>query len=82
MLSDSSFNALLKTLEEPPAHTKFILATTEIHKVPETVRSRTLRFDFGRVPTDVLFSHLKKITEQEGISAEESALKIIARSAR
>lgn len=82
MLSDGAFNALLKTLEEPPAHVKFILATTEIQKVPETIRSRTLRFDFGRVPTEVLFAHLQNITKQEGIDAEEKALKVIAQSAR
>ncbi|MBS9783915.1 DNA polymerase III subunit gamma/tau [Candidatus Gracilibacteria bacterium] len=82
MLSGSSFNAFLKTLEEPPAHVKFILATTEIHKVPETIRSRALRFDFGRIPTEKLYEHLKNITAQEGISTDDSTLKLIAQAAR
>lgn len=82
MLSVGAFNALLKTIEEPPAHAKFILATTEIHKVPATIQSRTLRFDFGKIATEVLFEHIKNICEWEGISADENALKVIARAAR
>lgn len=81
MLSDSAFNALLKTLEEPPENVKFILATTEIRKVPATILSRCQRFDLRRVKTDELATHLGSIAEAETISAEPAALKAIARAA-
>jgi DNA polymerase-3 subunit gamma/tau len=81
MLSSGSFNALLKTLEEPPEHVLFILATTEIHKVIPTIVSRTQRFDFRRVPTDVLEKHLASIAAQESIDVEPEALSVIARHA-
>ena len=81
MLSKSAFNALLKTLEEPPESVKFIFATTEIRKVPVTVLSRCQRFDLRRVPTAMMVEHLKGICEKEKIKAEDSALLRIARSA-
>ena len=81
MLSKAAFNALLKTLEEPPEHVKFIFATTEIEKVPVTVRSRTLRFDLRRVEPDTLVSHLARICAAEGVSLDEEALAILARAA-
>lgn len=81
MLSSGSFNALLKTLEEPPSHVLFILATTEAHKVLATIVSRTQRFDFRRVPTDVLEQHLRKIAELETIDIEPQALSVVARHA-
>ncbi|MHB1600606.1 MAG: DNA polymerase III subunit gamma/tau [bacterium] len=68
MLSNSAFNALLKTLEEPPAHAKFIFATTEIHKVPETILSRCQRFNFKRIPTGIIFDKLKEISLTEDVS--------------
>ena len=81
MLSKSAFNALLKTLEEPPEAVKFIFATTEIRKVPVTILSRCQRFDLRRVTVDTLAAHLTTITEAEGISAEPEALHMIARAA-
>ncbi len=78
MLSNSAFNALLKTLEEPPAHAKFIFATTEIHKIPETILSRCQRFNFKRIPTKIIFEKLKEIAAAEGISATEENLMIIS----
>src|SRR5207237_6982551 len=81
MLSVSAFNALLKTLEEPPPHVAFILATTEVHKVPATVASRCQRFDFRRVPLSAMLDRLKWICAQEGIQAEDSALELVARQA-
>ncbi|MFA6098695.1 MAG: DNA polymerase III subunit gamma/tau [Patescibacteria group bacterium] len=78
MLSVSSFNALLKTLEEPPEYVIFILATTEIHRVPETIISRCQRFDFKRVSPDDLVKRLKTVTEKEKINIEESILRNIA----
>jgi len=81
MLSKAAFNALLKTLEEPPEHVKFIFATTEIRKVPVTVLSRCQRFDLRRVPAEVLLGHLAGICEKEGVEAEEAALRAIARVA-
>ncbi len=81
MLSKAAFNALLKTLEEPPEHVKFIFATTEIRKVPVTVLSRCQRFDLRRVPAEVLLKHLAGICERESVEAEEAALKSIARVA-
>jgi DNA polymerase-3 subunit gamma/tau len=79
MLSTAAFNALLKTLEEPPAHAIFILATTEIHKIPATVLSRCQRHEFRRVPVDDIVGQLKRIAEAEALSAEPEALTLIAR---
>lgn len=79
MLSTAAFNALLKTLEEPPAHAIFILATTEMHKIPATVLSRCQRHEFRRVPVDDIVSQLKRIVESEKLSAEAEALTLIAR---
>ena len=81
MLSKSAFNALLKTLEEPPEAVKFIFATTEIRKVPVTVLSRCQRFDLRRVPVDLMVKHLDGICQKEKISVEEPALARIARAA-
>src|SRR5499427_4948152 len=81
MLSGAAFNALLKTLEEPPPHAKFIFATTEIRKVPVTVLSRCQRFDLRRVDAGMLVAHLEGITKHEGIVAEPEALALIARAA-
>jgi len=78
MLSGNAFNALLKTLEEPPPHVKFIFATTESRKIPVTVLSRCQRFDLKRVPLEMLVSHLARISEQEKIAIEQDALKLIA----
>ncbi len=81
MLSKSAFNALLKTLEEPPERVKFIFATTEINKVPITVLSRCQKFYLKNIPENVLFSHLKNICEKEKISFEEEGLQLIAKYA-
>jgi len=81
MLSKSAFNALLKTLEDPPPHVKFIFATTEIRKVPETVLSRCMRFDLNRIEPNVLFSHFQAIMAKEGVGFEEEALSLIVRAA-
>jgi DNA polymerase-3 subunit gamma/tau len=81
MLSKGAFNALLKTLEEPPPHVKFIFATTEVRKVPLTVLSRCQRFDLRRVEIPVLAGHLQKIVANEGAQADEEALLLIARAA-
>ena len=81
MLSTSAFNALLKTLEEPPPHVKFIFATTEIRKVPVTVLSRCQRFDLKRVDREVLTGHLEAICEKEGAAVERDGLMAIARAA-
>src|SRR3954470_22194678 len=80
MLSTAAFNALLKTLEEPPPHAKFIFATTEIRKVPVTVLSRCQRFDLRRVDAAVLVKHLSGIAEKEAIKVEPEALALIARA--
>jgi DNA polymerase-3 subunit gamma/tau len=80
MLSKGAFNALLKTLEEPPEHVKFIFATTEIRRVPVTVLSRCQRFDLRRVEVPVLVDHFANITRQEGATAEDDALRMIARA--
>ncbi|PIT99592.1 MAG: DNA polymerase III subunit gamma/tau [Bdellovibrionales bacterium CG10_big_fil_rev_8_21_14_0_10_45_34] len=80
MLSTSAFNALLKTLEEPPAHVVFIFATTEPHKIPLTILSRCQRFEFGRIRVKETYEHLKEIAKQEGIQFEESALWSIAQA--
>ncbi len=79
MLSASAFNALLKTLEEPPAHVIFILATTELHKLPATIVSRCQRFDFRRIATPVLAARVSYIAEQEGITLDPAAAERIAR---
>jgi DNA polymerase III subunit gamma/tau len=81
MLSTSAFNGLLKTLEEPPPHVKFIFATTEIRKVPITVLSRCQRFDLRRVEADVLSSHLKHIASLEKVTIDDASLAMIARAA-
>ncbi len=80
MLSDSAFNALLKTLEEPPAHVIFILATTEVHKLPATILSRCIRFDFRLLSIDKLTQILMNVLSQEGIKYENEALKLIAQA--
>jgi DNA polymerase-3 subunit gamma/tau len=79
MLSGGAFNALLKTLEEPPPHAIFVLATTEIHKIPATVLSRCQRHEFRRVPIDEIVKNLKEIAATENIQADEEALTLIAR---
>src|SRR5262249_50881808 len=81
MLTNEAFNALLKTLEEPPPHVIFVLATTEQHKVPPTIVSRCQSFDFRRIPLQVIIERLAYISAQEGISAEPLALELIARAA-
>ena len=81
MLSTGAFNALLKTLEEPPKNVIFILATTEPHKIPATIISRTQRFDFRRITNDEIIQRLRYILEQEEIAYEEGALSVIARCA-
>jgi DNA polymerase III subunit gamma/tau len=81
MLSTSAFNALLKTLEEPPAHVKFIFATTEIRKVPVTVLSRCQRFDLKRIEPEVMMALLKKIATSEGAQITEGAMALITRAA-
>jgi DNA polymerase-3 subunit gamma/tau len=80
MLSRNAFNALLKTLEEPPDNVKFIFATTEIRKVPVTILSRCQRFDLRRVPNELMTTHLARIAKAEGISAEDGALIQISRA--
>jgi len=79
MLSTSAFNALLKTLEEPPAHVYFVLATTEVQKIPNTILSRCQRFDFRRIATRAIAQHLQFICERDGVSFEPEALWTIAR---
>ena len=79
MLSIGAFNALLKTLEEPPAHVKFILATTEVHKLPVTIVSRCQRFDFKRVSSDAMKQRMQYIADCEGFTADDEALSLIAR---
>ena len=81
MLSDSAFNALLKTLEEPPEWAIFILATTEVHKLPATILSRCQRYDFKRIGIDTICSRMQELMEAEGRSADEKALRYIARKA-
>ena len=80
MLSKSSFNALLKTLEEPPEHVKFILATTEPEKLPNTILSRCQRYDFRNIPTREIAAHLKEISKQEKIKADDDALMLVAKA--
>ncbi|MCH2546283.1 MAG: DNA polymerase III subunit gamma/tau [Alphaproteobacteria bacterium] len=81
MLSNSAFNALLKTLEEPPPHVKFIFATTELRKIPVTILSRCQKFDLKRVDSDELAAHLARICEKEAVTADADALKLIANAA-
>jgi DNA polymerase III subunit gamma/tau len=81
MLSTQAFNALLKTLEEPPPHAKFIFATTEIRKVPVTILSRCQRFDLRRVEPEILSEHLAKVADKEGMKIDSEALALIARAA-
>ena len=82
MLSQGAFNALLKTLEEPPSYVIFILATTEPHKIPATILSRCQRFDFKRVTVKDISSRMRYICEKEGIEADEKALNLIARNSQ
>jgi DNA polymerase III subunit gamma/tau len=82
MLSNSAFNAMLKTLEEPPEHIKFILATTDPQKIPVTVLSRCLQFNLKQMPPAAITTHLKGICEQESVLAESNALQMIAHAAR
>ena len=79
MLTDAAFNALLKTLEEPPGHAIFILATTEVHKVPLTIVSRCQRYDFRRIPIDAIHQKLLQLSNAEGVEAEGDALDLLAR---
>ncbi len=81
MLSTAAFNALLKTLEEPPGHVKFILCTTESHKVPATIQSRCQRFDFKNIPIARIADHLKQVLERESLGAEEQVIWQVARLA-
>ena len=81
MLSKNAFNALLKTLEEPPPAVVFVFATTEIHKVPVTVLSRCQRFSLRRVPAELLIEHYRRVAESEGVAVEPAALALIARAA-
>ena len=82
MLTTEAFNALLKTLEEPPAHVVFVLATTEPHKIPLTVASRCQRFDFRRIDTGAIAAHLASIVEQEQVKVDPQSLALLARLAR
>ncbi len=79
--SGAAFDALLKTIEEPPAHAIFVLATTEIHKVPQTILSRCQRFDFRRIPLSLIVERLREMVDAEGLQAEDAALELIARQA-
>ena len=79
MLSTQAFNALLKTMEEPPEHVKFILCTTESHKVPATIQSRCQRFDFRNIPSASIGSHLREVLKSEGVSAEPELVHMVAR---
>jgi DNA polymerase-3 subunit gamma/tau len=81
MLTKEAFNALLKTLEEPPAHAIFVLATTEVHKVPVTILSRCQRYDFRRIPTGLIQAHLAKLAQQEGWQIDPEGLALVARAA-
>ncbi len=80
MLSNSAFNALLKTLEEPPSHVVFIMATTELHKVPDTILSRCQQFEFRQIPTEKIFLRLREIAHNESINISDEALREIARA--
>jgi DNA polymerase-3 subunit gamma/tau len=80
LLSKGAFNALLKTLEEPPPHVKFIFATTEVNKIPETILSRVQRFDFKRIPGPVVVERLRMISKAEGIEISDASLRMVARA--
>jgi DNA polymerase-3 subunit gamma/tau len=80
MLSNNAFNALLKTLEEPPPHVIFIMATTELHKLPDTILSRCQQFEFRQIPTDKIFRRLREIAGSEGINISDEALREVARA--
>ncbi len=81
MLSTAAFNALLKTIEEPPSYVMFILATTEVHKIPITILSRCQRYDFHRITIDTIQDRLRHVVDEEGIEAEDKALRYIAKTA-
>ena len=81
MLSQNAWNAFLKTLEEPPAHVKFIFATTEVHKVPVTILSRVQRFDFKLISTQMIATRLREVLKAEQIESDEAAISIVAREA-
>jgi DNA polymerase III subunit gamma/tau len=81
MLSTAAFNALLKTLEEPPPHAVFILATTEVHKIPATILSRVQRYEFKRIPVSEIVKHLKMMAQEEHLKVDDDALQLIARQA-
>lgn len=81
MLSIGAFNALLKTLEEPPSYVIFILATTEVHKIPITILSRCQRYDFRRITIDTITDRLRELMDQEGVQVEEKALRYVAKTA-
>ncbi len=81
MLSTAAFNALLKTMEEPPSHVKFILCTTESHKVPATIQSRCQRFDFRHIPAAKIVEHLRSVLEREGVKADDESIWQVARLA-
>jgi DNA polymerase-3 subunit gamma/tau len=80
MLSTSSFNALLKTIEEPPPHVVFVMATTELHKIPDTIRSRSQEFIFRTIPQGQIFDRLKLIADAENVNIDDAALQVVARS--
>ncbi|HVJ17193.1 MAG TPA: DNA polymerase III subunit gamma/tau, partial [Polyangiaceae bacterium] len=82
MLSQSAWNAFLKTLEEPPPHVKFIFATTEVHKVPVTILSRVQRFDFKLIPAQVIAARLRHVLDQEQVRADDAAIALVAREAQ
>ena len=81
MLSNGAFNALLKTLEEPPSYVVFILATTEVHKIPITILSRCQRYDFHRITIDTIAARLQELMDKEGVEVEEKAIRYIAKAA-
>jgi DNA polymerase-3 subunit gamma/tau len=81
MLSNSSFNALLKSIEEPPPHVVFMMATTELHKIPDTIRSRSQEFEFRTIATNAIAAELARIAEAERLQVEPAALQLLARSA-
>lgn len=81
MLSIGAFNALLKTLEEPPSYVIFILATTEVHKIPITILSRCQRYDFKRISLETIANHLRELTQAEQIQVEDKALLYVAKAA-
>ena len=81
MLSIGAFNALLKTLEEPPSYVMFILATTEPHKIPITILSRCQRYDFKRITIDTIAARLTELMEKEGIEVEDKAIRYVAKAA-